>query len=75
MTTLGLRRIPPPTPDPDPDPEQVATLVVLLRNSKPLGSISGVGDLREAIQSLAAAVSVEDNLIAAEVTPSLTLYP
>jgi len=45
----------------------VATLVVLLRNGSELPAISGVSDLRDAIQQLAADVSVEDNLIAAEV--------
>jgi len=45
----------------------VATLVVLLRSASPLPEITGVADLREAISSLAAEVSVEDNLIAAEV--------
>jgi uncharacterized membrane protein len=45
----------------------VATVVVLLRNAKALGEISTTTDLRGAIQDLAAAVSVEDNIIAAEV--------
>jgi len=52
----------------------VATLVVLLREAQPLAPISGTADLRESLQALAAAVSVEDNLIAAEVlwTPEET---
>ena len=45
----------------------VATLVVLLRSAQPLKPISQNGDLRDALQNLAAAVSVEDNLLAAEV--------
>jgi uncharacterized membrane protein len=45
----------------------VATLVVLLRNGKALNDITSTSDLREALQELAAAVSVEDNLLAAEV--------
>jgi len=45
----------------------VATLVVLLRSGSELPAISGVSDLREAIAQLAADVSVEDNLLAAEV--------
>jgi len=45
----------------------VATLVVLLRSGQELPGISGVGDLREAVAQLASTVSVEDNLIAAEV--------
>ena len=45
----------------------VATLVVLLRSAKPLKPISGVADLRDAVQSLAAEVSVDDNLLGAEV--------
>ena len=45
----------------------VATLVVLLRSAQPLKRISQNGDLRDALQNLAAAVSVEDNLLAAEV--------
>jgi len=45
----------------------VATLVVLLRDGSELPAISGVGDLREAIAALAADVSVQDNLLAAEV--------
>ena len=45
----------------------VATLVVLLRNSPPLSSVSSVTDLREAISTLASEVSVEGNLLAAEV--------
>jgi uncharacterized membrane protein len=44
----------------------VATLVVLLRSGTPLPDISGSADLREAIQTLAAEVSVEDNLMGAE---------
>jgi uncharacterized membrane protein len=45
----------------------VATLVVLLRSAQPLKPISQNGDLRDALQNLAAAVSVDDNLLAAEV--------
>ena len=45
----------------------VATLVVLLRSATPLKPISGVADLRDAVQSLAAEVSVDDNLLGAEV--------
>ena len=44
----------------------VATLVVLLRKGSALPNISGSQDLREAIQTLAAEVSVEDNLLGAE---------
>jgi len=44
----------------------VATLVVLLRSAKSLPEISGSGDLRDAIQDLAAEVAVEDNLLGAE---------
>jgi len=44
----------------------VATLVVLLRSGTALPAISSAADLREAIQSLAAEVSVEDNLLGAE---------
>lgn len=44
----------------------VATLVVLLRNGKSLPDITGAADLREAIQTLAAEVGSEDNLLAAE---------
>lgn len=44
----------------------VATLVVLLRNGAALPEISGTTDLREAIQTLAAEVSVDDNLMGAE---------
>uniref|UniRef100_A0A7S0QBA5 DUF1517 domain-containing protein n=1 Tax=Coccolithus braarudii TaxID=221442 RepID=A0A7S0QBA5_9EUKA len=45
----------------------VATLVVLLRNGSELPEVTGVNELREAISQLAADVSIEDNLIAAEV--------
>merc|ERR1712060_20642 len=45
----------------------VATLVVLLRSGQDLPTVTGISDLREAVSQLAAAVSVEDNLIAAEV--------
>jgi len=45
----------------------VATLVVLLKSGTELPPITGTADLREAIASLAADVSVEDNLLAAEV--------
>ena len=45
----------------------VATLVVLLRSGSKLPDITGVGDLRDAISQLAGDVTVEDNLIAAEV--------
>ena len=45
----------------------VATLVVLLKSGIELPPITGTADLREAIASLAADVSVEDNLLAAEV--------
>ena len=44
----------------------VATLVVLLRSGTALPMISGAIDLREAIQTLAAEVSVADNLLGAE---------
>jgi len=44
----------------------VATLVVLLRSGSALPQISGATDLREAIQILAAEVSVQDNLLGAE---------
>ena len=44
----------------------VATLVVLVRSAKRLPDISTTADLREAIQSLAADVSVDDNLLGAE---------
>jgi len=44
----------------------VTTLVVLLRNGNALPDVSRASDLREAIQSLAAEVSVEDNLLGAE---------
>lgn len=44
----------------------VATLVVLLRDGRPLPPVSGASDLRDAIQQLAADVSVEDNLLGAE---------
>lgn len=44
----------------------VATLVVLLRQGSELPSVSTAADLREAISALAADVSVEDNLLAAE---------
>lgn len=44
----------------------VATLVVLLREGKELPEISNQATLREAIQELAAEVSVEDNLLGAE---------
>ena len=40
---------------------QVATLVVLLRNGNKLPEVTGVTELRQAIQQLAAEVSVEDN--------------
>uniref|UniRef100_A0A6T0A215 DUF1517 domain-containing protein n=1 Tax=Chrysotila carterae TaxID=13221 RepID=A0A6T0A215_CHRCT len=45
----------------------VVTLVVLLREGSELPAISGTPTLRDAIAQLAADVSVEDNLIAAEV--------
>jgi len=45
----------------------VATVIVLLRQGSELPAIKGVSDLREAISQLAADVSVEDNLLAAEV--------
>ena len=44
----------------------VATLVVLLRQGSTLPDISGATDLRQALQNLAAEVSVEDNLMGAE---------
>ena len=44
----------------------VATLVVLLRNERALPQISNSQDLRDAIQDLAAEVSVEGNLMGAE---------
>ena len=44
----------------------VATLVVLLRSGTALPEISRASDLREALQTLAAEVSVEDNLLGAE---------
>lgn len=44
----------------------VATLVVLLRNGRALPQISNSQDLRDAIQDLAAEVSVEGNLMGAE---------
>jgi uncharacterized membrane protein len=44
----------------------VATLVVLLRSGSALPEISRSTDLREAIQTLAAEVSVQDNLLGAE---------
>jgi len=45
----------------------VATLVVLLREGSELQPITGTADLREAIAALAADVSVEGNLLGAEV--------
>lgn len=45
----------------------VATLVVLLRNGKSLAPVSTNADLRDSLQSLAAEVSVVDNLLGAEV--------
>ena len=44
----------------------VATLVVLLRNGAALPDVTGAGDLRDAIQTLAAEVSTPDNLLGAE---------
>lgn len=44
----------------------VATIVVLLRSGSSLPDIASSSDLRDAIQSLAAEVSVEDNLLGAE---------
>ena len=44
----------------------VATLVVLLREGRALPDITGTNDLRNAIQQLAADVSIEDNLLGAE---------
>jgi len=45
----------------------VATVVVLLRSGSSLPDVATAGDLRDAIQTLAADVSVEDNLLGAEV--------
>ena len=44
----------------------VATLVVLLRKGTALPDVSTSGDLRDAIQTLASEVAVEDNLMGAE---------
>lgn len=52
----------------------VATLVVLLRDGKALPGVTGLGDLRTALQNLAADVATEDNLLGAELlwTPEET---
>ena len=44
----------------------VATLVVLLRSGNSLPPITSVTSLRDAISQLAAEVTVEDNLLGAE---------
>lgn len=50
-----------------PDSSVMHILQVLLRSGTELPTISGVADVRDAISQLASDVSVERNLLAAEV--------